>query len=304
MRKDLLLPGVAVAGGALGLAVRIWQLRSAYNQTTQLFRHGAPATIVLLALTLVLAAAVIGLCQGGSRPTSFLSAYRCPDSVYLTATAVSAFLFVGAGVLGLMEGMDLMSQIRLDPNAAPMGYPIVVVVCALLCFPTGLTSLWMGQDTYRGHVQERTERLSSAPAFAGIAWVFVVHLNHGTDPVLMRYGFALAAAMLLTLTHYFRAGMLFDHPHPHLTAQCGLLGFSLGVISLANSSSWFNTVVTLAFAVSALTQVYPLLRSMFGPPWSEELLARTQVPEPSPKIKESGQPSETAQTSENPNDLT
>ena len=50
MRKDLFLPGLAVAGGIAGFGVRRWQLASAYNPDTQLFSPGAAATWVLLAL--------------------------------------------------------------------------------------------------------------------------------------------------------------------------------------------------------------------------------------------------------------
>lgn len=56
MRKDILLPGLAVGGGAACLALRQWQLSSAYDAETQLFSHGAPATYALLLLAAALIA--------------------------------------------------------------------------------------------------------------------------------------------------------------------------------------------------------------------------------------------------------
>ena len=48
MRKDIILPGLAVAGGAAGFALRKWQLSAAYHPETGLFTHGFPATYALL----------------------------------------------------------------------------------------------------------------------------------------------------------------------------------------------------------------------------------------------------------------
>ena len=71
MRKDLFLPGLAVAGGIAGFGVRRWQLASAYNPDTQLFSPGAAATWVLLALIAGLAAVfLLALSRGKKRTFS------------------------------------------------------------------------------------------------------------------------------------------------------------------------------------------------------------------------------------------
>ena len=54
MRKNIILPALAVAGGAAGFLLRRWQLASAYQPDTGLFVHGAPATGALLGLTALL----------------------------------------------------------------------------------------------------------------------------------------------------------------------------------------------------------------------------------------------------------
>ena len=43
MRKDIFLPVLALAGGAVGFLLRLWQYASAYDPATELFAHGAPA---------------------------------------------------------------------------------------------------------------------------------------------------------------------------------------------------------------------------------------------------------------------
>ena len=54
MRKNIILPALAVAGGAAGFLLRRWQLASAYQPETGLFVPGAPATWALLGLTALL----------------------------------------------------------------------------------------------------------------------------------------------------------------------------------------------------------------------------------------------------------
>ena len=61
MRKDILLPGVAVAGGAAGFLLRRWELSTAFEPDTGLPVAGAPATWALIALTVVVAAVLAGL---------------------------------------------------------------------------------------------------------------------------------------------------------------------------------------------------------------------------------------------------
>ena len=56
MRKDILLPGVAVVGGAAGFLLRRWELSTAFEPDTGLPVAGAPATWALIALTVVVAA--------------------------------------------------------------------------------------------------------------------------------------------------------------------------------------------------------------------------------------------------------
>ena len=143
MRKDLFLPGLAVAGGIAGFGVRRWQLASAYNPDTQLFSPGAAATWVLLALIAGLAAVfLLALSRGKKRPDSFLAAFGCQNTLFMTVMAAAAFLFLGAGLLGLMEGMNLLTLWRLDPTGTtPLTYPISVLLCALLCFPAGAAVL-------------------------------------------------------------------------------------------------------------------------------------------------------------------
>lgn len=270
MRKDILLPGLAVAGGALGFGLRRWQWASAYVPDTQLFLRGSPATWALLGLTALLCVLFLLLCRGGKGPEDFLAAFRCPQPLYMAAMAASAFLFFGAGVLGLLEGLAQLRLWRLDPVSHLVTYPLSVLLCAALAFPGGLSCLLLGKGAYRGNPAPQCSLLSLFPAFTGLVWLFATHLDHGTDPVLLRYGFSLAAAALLMAAHYDVAAFFHGRPHPVRALFCALTGCTLGLISLADGLSPYAAALTGAFSLSALADAWALLRNAFGPPWPQQ----------------------------------
>lgn len=272
MRKDFVLPVLALAGGALGFGLRRWQWASAYNPDSQLFVHGAPATMVLLALILAAALLLFVLGRGGLRPDDFLPACQCPDALHMAVTAAAAFLFLGAGVFGLLEGMDQLALWRSAPDTYLLTYPVALLLCACLSFPAGVAVLLLGKASYRGETAPCSSLLSIFPAAAGLVWLFASHLNHGTDPILMGYGFSLAAAALLMLAHYDLAAFFFGRPHPRRVVFCSLLGVLLALVSLADSPSRFAALLTAAFSLSALAWTRALLRNCFGPPWPKRLL--------------------------------
>lgn len=67
MRKEILLPAVAVAGGGAGFVLRRWELATAFEADTGLPIPGAPATLALIALSVAMAA-VLGPALPGQIP--------------------------------------------------------------------------------------------------------------------------------------------------------------------------------------------------------------------------------------------
>ena len=132
MRKDILLPGLAVGGGAVGFILRRWQWASAYDAESQLFRSGAVSTLVLLGVLVLLSALLLVLSAGGAKPNEFLPAFFCPSPMYMAGMAASGFLFFGAGLLGLLGGAELLSLSRSVPELVPVSYPLTHLLCALL----------------------------------------------------------------------------------------------------------------------------------------------------------------------------
>ena len=273
MGKHIVLPALAVAGGLAALALRLWQLRAAYDPATQLFRSGALPTRLLLVLLLLLALALLLGLRGIGRaaPRDFLPAFRCPSPAFMAGMAASAFLFLGAGLLTLLEGLDCLTLWRADPASVPLTYPAALLLCGLLCFPAGAGTLAAGRACFRGRCPDACSLLVLFPPMAVLPWLFASHLSHGTDPVLMRYGPALAAAAAMLLALYWAAAFFHRRPHPGLTAFSALMGVVLGLLSLADASAPFQLALTAACLPSCLSYACALLRNCFGPPWPERM---------------------------------
>ena len=98
-------------------------------------------------------------------------------------------------------------------------------------------------------------------------WLFSTHLEHGTEPVLMKYALGLFAALLLTLAHYCVAGFLYGKPRPRGTLFFALTGVALGITALADGPDLFAAVATAAFSLSALG----FARALLAGPWPERM---------------------------------
>ncbi len=281
MRKDIALPTLAAAGGLAGFLLRRWQMASAYVPAMGLFVHGAPATWLLLGLIALLALAFALLVQEkkpDAGPQDFLSAFTCPQAGQMTVWAAAGLLMMAAGALGLKDGIASLQLWRAMPEAHPLSAPAAQLLTGALCIPAGAAVLQMGKAAYRGTQDDAASLLASFPALAGVVWLFTSHLNNGTEPVLMKYGFRLAAICLLTLAHYYTAAFFFDRPRRRRTAFLSLFGAVLAILSLADSPDLFNTAGLAAFSLSALGFSKALLRSTFGPSWPKRLSSERMPP--------------------------
>ena len=105
MRKEILLPAVAVAGGGAGFVLRRWELATAFEADTVLPIPGAPATLALIALSVAMAAVLALLCRGKYPSfTGYDEAFQAKgNTLYATAMVLSAFLLLGAAVLMVLS---------------------------------------------------------------------------------------------------------------------------------------------------------------------------------------------------------
>ena len=268
MRRDIVLPVLAVAGGVAGFFFRRWQLASAYDPETELFVHSAPATGALLGLTALLALAfLLAVLKKKEGLDDFLPAFGSPGTGQMTIFAAAGLLMMAAGMAGLFSGLRAIQLWQLAPEEYQLSTLATRLLAAALCLPAGNAVLLMGRMAYRGELDKLACFLSPFPALAALVWLFSTHLEHGTEPVLMKYALGLFAALLLTLAHYCVAGFLYGKPRPRGTLFFALTGVALGITALADGPDLFAAVATAAFSLSALG----FARALLAGPWPERM---------------------------------
>ena len=259
MRNKIILPGLALCGGAAGFAVRKWLWLSAYDPATELFTTGSTAIPVLGGVLLALAVLLLLLTKKAAPVHPGCVPPICPDPLYMCLMASGAFVFFGAGVLGLLEGME---QLRLWQAGMTMvlSYPGALLLCGGLCLVSGICVLAVGKSAYRAEsASGRAGVFAVVPPFTMLVWLFATHQGHATDPVFLRYGVYLSAAALLMLAHYDVAAFYQGYRHTHRFLFCSLMGTVLALTSLADGLSPFQMSMAAACTLSALGQCYALL---------------------------------------------
>lgn len=264
MRKDILLPALAIAGGGAGFALRCWQLATAFDQETQLFRSGSAATLALLGVLAVLAVLMAVLVRGGTAPTAYGQAFFCPSASYMTLMTAGSFLMLAAAALGLLEGFW---QLQLWREDLGVPLPAMLLVTAALCVPGGIAGLMLGKGNYRGALPETYPLLTTLPVYAVLPWVVGLYQENSRQPELMLFVITLAAAVSAALGLYGASSFAFERPRPKLCLYFSLMGVALLLTCLADRPSRFFVVMDLACVLLLLAQSYALLRTAFGPPW-------------------------------------
>lgn len=271
MKKAIALPALALAGGVAGFLLRRWQLASAYQTGTGLFVHGAPATLVLLGFTALLALALLLLAQGKWEGIDdFLPAFGSPSAGQMTLLTAGGLLMCFSAATGMADGFRALRLWQAAPEAYQLSGPGSQLLTGALLVLSGMGVLYMGRIAYRGRIKDGACFLAPFPALAALVWLFSTHLKHGTEPVLMKYAPTLLAVLLFTLAHYYVAGFFYGKPRPRRAAFCTLMGVAVGIVSLADGLAQrdvFTTAATIAFSLSCLGFACGLL----GSPWPDRM---------------------------------
>ncbi|MCI8871016.1 MAG: hypothetical protein HFF39_10870 [Lawsonibacter sp.] len=266
MRKDLILPALALAGGGAGFGLRWRQIASAFDPQSMLFRTGAPATLALAVLAAAAAAALLWLTRGGKTPEDWAGAFRCSSPVYMTLMAAGGLLLFAAAALGLLEGMGLLA---LWKQGGYESFPLMHLMAAALCVPAGIAALALGKGNYRGELPRQYPLLATLPAYAALPWAVSLYQEHSRQPELMIFLPALAGVVCAALGLYAQAAFAFQRPRGKLCLFFSLMGAALLLTALADRPNRFFAVMSLACVLLLLGQSFALARNMFGSPQAE-----------------------------------
>ena len=260
MRKEIVLPSLAVGGGIVGLFLRRWELATAFEADTGLVTPNMPSTWALILWSAVLAVVFILLCRGKHRP--FAGGYDAAfaakgNTVYVTAMVLSAFLLLASAVLNYM-GIPAAYQEAVAAARAgnAQGTPLFNVlpraILGLLSAISFFCVLSTGKNNYRGEGKGKFSFPLLAPAYMGCIWLIAAYQVRAGDPVRQDYIYELFAIIASLLGLYFTAGFSFERAKVFRSALFSLLGVYFSLVTLADGHELY-VVLLYGFCILNLT---------------------------------------------------
>lgn len=249
MRKEILLPAVAAVGGLAGFGLRWWELNTAFEPDTGLPISGAPATMALIALSVVVAAVLLILSLTVKYPQfqGYDQAFSTKgNTLYATVGVLSGFLLMGAG--GLMA-YDFAT------GANPIYTRLIVAVMAVA---SGVCVMTTVRDNFKGTGNGKYSVPLLIPAFTFCVWLIAAYQVRAGDPVQLDYVYELFAIITGLLGLYFIAGFSFDKGKCVPSVFFCLLGVYFSITTLADQHDW-ATLVLYGFSILYLLTSSALL---------------------------------------------
>lgn len=260
MRKEIVLPSLAVGGGIVGLLLRRWELATAFEADTGLVTPNMPSTWALIIWSALLAAAFILLCRGKHRP--FAGGYDAAfaakgNTVYITAMVLAAFLLLASAVLNYMGIPAAYAEAVAAARAGnAQGTPLFNVlpraILGALAAVSFFCVLSTGRNNYRGEGKGKFSFSLLAPAYMGCIWLIAAYQVRAGDPVRQDYIYELFAIISSLLGLYFMAGFSFERAKVFRSSLFSLLGVYFSLVTLADGHELY-VVLLYGFCILSLT---------------------------------------------------
>ena len=241
MRKDILLPGIAVLGGAAGLGLRRWQLVSGFEPETGLAIPGAPATVALAVCGAAVAAALLLLVWNTRERMNWERAFAGArgSQVYMTAVALAAFLLLmSAGVEALAYPGSLRSVQGMESWGLRAAATVLPPLRVLLCLGGCPCVLLWGRALYRGGEGGRESLPLLELCLLFCVWLVSNYQGCAADPVTLNYIWEVLAICSSLLGLYYVASYSFlEEGHPRRTVLSCLLGVFFSMTAMGGGLS-------------------------------------------------------------------
>lgn len=252
MRKPWILPGVAVAGGVVGLLVRRVYLASAFEPGTGLPISGAPITGVMWAVLLVTALAAFLLSRGKHRTFEgcYTAAFSSTSFVQLTGNLAAAVLLLVGGFCNIEAYLTTYN----DMGFRTLG--IARLVLGVLCLLSAAGIYFTAQK-----MRQRKEVRSCwllAPGFTGCLWVMANYQTWAQDPVLGNYLVSLLAVLLSMLACYLLAGFAFGKGQVTGTLFVSTVAAAFAIMVLADGLPLYDLAIYLGMVFYLLSMAAAL----------------------------------------------
>lgn len=238
---------LALVGGVGGFFLRQWELATVFEETG-LATLWSPASLVLIALSVVLAVAFALLCRKMKHsPADYNEAFSAQNNwLYLVVMALAAAVLLVAGVLGLRNSLLYGGRGLLCK--------LVDVMCILSFFCVLVFAL----NNFRGKPLRYNLPLL-APGYTVCLWLVAAYQQRAADPVVLNYVYELLAIICTLGALYFTAGFSFGRPKIRRCAVFSLLGIYFSIVTLADTHAMTDRLMFLFAVLYQLVSVSTLL---------------------------------------------
>lgn len=251
MHNVILLLLLALMGGAGGFFLRRWELATVFEENG-LATLWCPASLALIALSVIVALAFILLCRKPKHtPANYNEAFSAQHSwPYLVVMTLAAAMLLIAGVFGLRNGL-------LYGIGGLLG-KLTNAMC-ILSFFCVLAAAW-------SNFHDKPLRYSLtllAPGYTFCLWLVCAYQEQAADPVVLDYVYEILAIICTLLGMYFAAGYSFGRPKGRRCAVFSLLGIYFTLVTLADPHSTTDRLVFLFALLYQLANTSALLYHTF-----------------------------------------
>ena len=249
---NLILPlALALSGGVGGFLLRRWELAAAFDENG-LAIGGAAPTLLLIALSAVLAGAFFLLCRKPRYvPSDYSQAFGAQNNwPYLIAMTLSAAMLLVAGLLGLKNAMVSFNCGLLCKLTCAM---------CILSFFCVLTAAW---TNFRGKPLTYSLPLL-VPGYTLCLWLVNAYQQQAAEPVVLIYVYEVLAIICALLGLYFSAGYSFGRPKFCRCAVFSLLGIYFILVTLADPHTTPDRLMLLFALLYLLANLFVFLYRAF-----------------------------------------
>lgn len=257
MRKSVLLPALAVAGGIVGLLVRRVYLANGFEVGTGLPIAGSPSLWAMAVVAVAVVAVLAVLSAGKHRNFD-----RCYAEAFLPRSPL-CLTFQLAGVVLLAIGGFLALAHWVQSPVNDLGQRTVSVAWAGL----GILALLAAAGIYFVTLKMRRGQpvltaWVTLPGFAGCLWIMSNYYeNWAANPTLGQYLIPMLGALLSVLACFFMGGFAFEKGRVTVTLTCALAGSALNLMALADGLSLADTALYLGMTFYLLASASALADS-------------------------------------------
>lgn len=268
MRKEIILPAVAVAGGAVGFGLRRWGLATAFEPETGLAIPGAPATWALVLFSLA-AVALLALLCCGKHPAfeGYDQAFAAKgNTLYMCAMVAGAFLMAISGVLCLAGTPSAMAELQAHTQGRVHAFELVPrALLGVLSLASCWGLLTQGRNNYRGEGHGKYSSSLLIPAYTCFLWLITAYQARSRDPVVLDYVYQLLAIIAAVLAAYFMAGFAFERAKVFRVSFFGLVAVYFTLVTLADHHELYVLLLLAGFSLYFTASLTALLFNAHRP---------------------------------------